>query len=91
MIDSKHGHSVIPNRGNQVGKVKKRGGFTKICSLSPQLQVVVGEPVMARTEVYLYKFCMPFYWSFLSQNFTLGFPSILSLGGEEDVVLYSAT
>ncbi|KAF3435351.1 hypothetical protein FNV43_RR22440 [Rhamnella rubrinervis] len=36
---------------NQVDKVKKRGGFNKICSLSPQLQEFVGEPVMARTEV----------------------------------------
>ncbi|RXH88142.1 hypothetical protein DVH24_042213 [Malus domestica] len=31
--------------------VVKRGGFNKICSLSPQLQEFVGEPEMARTEV----------------------------------------
>ncbi|KAJ4830096.1 hypothetical protein Tsubulata_017779 [Turnera subulata] len=30
---------------------KKRGGFTKICSLSPQLQEFVGVPELARTEV----------------------------------------
>ncbi|GAB4837961.1 hypothetical protein Ancab_027489 [Ancistrocladus abbreviatus] len=34
-------------------KVRKRrgGGFTKLCSLSPQLQEFVGVPVLARTEV----------------------------------------
>ncbi|RXH99784.1 hypothetical protein DVH24_021586 [Malus domestica] len=31
--------------------VVKRGGFNKICSLSPQLQEFVGVPEMARTEV----------------------------------------
>uniref|UniRef100_A0A6N2LC37 DM2 domain-containing protein n=1 Tax=Salix viminalis TaxID=40686 RepID=A0A6N2LC37_SALVM len=33
------------------GKVRKRGGFTKLSSLSPQLQAVVGVPELARTEV----------------------------------------
>ncbi|KAM7264616.1 hypothetical protein ACFE04_002299 [Oxalis oulophora] len=32
-------------------KPKKRGGFTKLCSLSPKLQEFVGVPEMARTEV----------------------------------------
>ncbi|KAH7517935.1 hypothetical protein FEM48_Zijuj09G0117000 [Ziziphus jujuba var. spinosa] len=36
---------------NQIEKVKKRGGFNKLCSLSPQLQELVGEPQMARTQV----------------------------------------
>ncbi|KAK6241013.1 hypothetical protein SCA6_006402 [Theobroma cacao] len=32
--------------------VKRRGGgFTKLCSLSPQLQAFIGEPELARTEV----------------------------------------
>ncbi|KAJ6707784.1 SWI/SNF-RELATED MATRIX-ASSOCIATED ACTIN-DEPENDENT REGULATOR OF CHROMATIN SUBFAMILY D [Salix viminalis] len=36
---------------NKTGKVRKRGGFTKLSSLSPQLQAVVGVPELARTEV----------------------------------------
>ena len=33
--------------------VKKRGGgFTKLCSLSPQLQELVGVPELARTGVF---------------------------------------
>ncbi|PPD81979.1 hypothetical protein GOBAR_DD21107 [Gossypium barbadense] len=31
--------------------VKRRGGFTKLCSLSPQLQAFIGESELARTEV----------------------------------------
>lgn len=27
------------------------GGLSKICGVSPELQVIVGEPTMARTEV----------------------------------------
>ncbi|KAK1276342.1 Zinc finger CCCH domain-containing protein 44 [Acorus gramineus] len=30
---------------------RKRGGFAKVCSLSPQLQELVGVPELARTEV----------------------------------------
>lgn len=35
------------------GEVKKRGGggFTKVCSLSPELQEFTGVPELARTEV----------------------------------------
>lgn len=40
---------ILPNRVDK--GVVKRGGFNKICSLSPQLQEFVGEPEMARTEV----------------------------------------
>ncbi|KAB5561262.1 hypothetical protein DKX38_006219 [Salix brachista] len=36
---------------NKTGKVRKRGGFAKLSSLSPQLQAVVGVPELARTEV----------------------------------------
>ncbi|XWS54843.1 hypothetical protein CRYUN_Cryun10bG0124300 [Craigia yunnanensis] len=40
-------------RSSKVDKdVKRRGGgFTKLCSLSPQLQAFIGEPELARTEV----------------------------------------
>ncbi|XP_044488343.1 upstream activation factor subunit UAF30-like [Mangifera indica] len=39
-------------RSTEVDKdVKKRGGFTKLCSLSPKLQTLVGESELARTEV----------------------------------------
>ena len=35
-------------------EVKRRGGgFNKVCSLSPQLQELVGVPALARTEVPL--------------------------------------
>ncbi|XP_011001193.1 PREDICTED: upstream activation factor subunit spp27-like isoform X3 [Populus euphratica] len=36
---------------NKTEKVRKRGGFAKLSSLSPQLQAVVGVPELARTEV----------------------------------------
>ncbi|XP_019054112.1 PREDICTED: upstream activation factor subunit spp27-like isoform X1 [Nelumbo nucifera] len=41
------------SRSNKLSKeVKKRGGgFTKLCTLSPQLKKFVGVPEMARTEV----------------------------------------
>ncbi|OVA10503.1 SWIB/MDM2 domain [Macleaya cordata] len=40
----------LSNKSNK--EVKKRGGgFTKLCSLSPQLQKFVGVPELARTEV----------------------------------------
>ncbi|CAA3000883.1 eukaryotic translation initiation factor 5B [Olea europaea subsp. europaea] len=39
-------------RSNKMDKdVKKRGGFTKPCALSPQLQELLGVPELARTEV----------------------------------------
>lgn len=40
-------------------EVKRRGGFNKLCSLSPQLQKFVGTPQLPRTEVKLY-----FIWKF---------------------------
>ncbi|TMW82676.1 hypothetical protein EJD97_005413 [Solanum chilense] len=39
-----------PGKKNESGK-RKAGGFTKICSLSPQLQKITGEAELARTEV----------------------------------------
>lgn len=44
---------ILPARSNNVEKkVKKRGGgFNKLCSLSTQLQKLVGVPELARTEV----------------------------------------
>jgi upstream activation factor subunit UAF30 len=32
---------------------KKGGGFTKVCSLSPELQAFTGTPQLARTEVHI--------------------------------------
>ncbi|KAI4342358.1 hypothetical protein MLD38_026995 [Melastoma candidum] len=37
--------------GNSSKEKKRRGGFNKLCNLSPQLQDIVGEPILARTEV----------------------------------------
>jgi len=30
------------------------GGLNKVCGVSPELQAIVGEPAMARTEVHLF-------------------------------------
>lgn len=38
------------NRVNEESK-RRGGGFTKLCSLSPELQDFVGESELARTEV----------------------------------------
>ncbi|XP_042493062.1 upstream activation factor subunit spp27-like isoform X2 [Macadamia integrifolia] len=44
-------------------EVKKRGGgFTKLCSLSPQLQKFVGVPELARTEV------VKQIWAYIREN-----------------------
>lgn len=44
-------------------KVKKRGGgFTKVCSLSPELQAFTGVPVLARTEV------VKMLWNYIKEN-----------------------
>lgn len=29
------------------------GGLNKVCGVSPELQAIVGEPTMARTQVFL--------------------------------------
>ncbi|XP_015874212.3 upstream activation factor subunit spp27 isoform X2 [Ziziphus jujuba] len=49
--DEREGNDNKKAGSNQIEKVKKRGGFNKLCSLSPQLQELVGEPQMARTQV----------------------------------------
>jgi hypothetical protein len=45
---------ILSSRSAKVDEdVKKRGGgFTKLCSLSPQLQEFVGVPELARTGVF---------------------------------------
>ncbi|KAE9613020.1 hypothetical protein Lal_00027530 [Lupinus albus] len=51
---SRNGKKKNKERSNKLGDevVKKRsGGFCKLCSLSPQLQELMGAPEMARTEV----------------------------------------
>lgn len=40
------------NEHKNEGK-KRGGGFSKLCSLSPQLQAFIGVPELARTEVCL--------------------------------------
>ncbi|XP_043708006.1 upstream activation factor subunit spp27-like isoform X2 [Telopea speciosissima] len=42
--------------------VKKRGGFTKLCTMSPQLQKFVGVPELARTEV------VKQIWAYIREN-----------------------
>ncbi|XP_024021294.1 DNA ligase 1 isoform X2 [Morus notabilis] len=49
-------------RSNKEDKVKKRGGFNKLCSLSPHLQEVVGEAEMSRPEV------VKKLWSYIREN-----------------------
>ncbi|KAL6993694.1 hypothetical protein U1Q18_011807 [Sarracenia purpurea var. burkii] len=51
--ETSNGKAVAKRRSKKQNKeVKKRGGgFTKLCSLSPELQKFVGVPELARTEV----------------------------------------
>ncbi|CAN1814716.1 Upstream activation factor subunit spp27 [Linum perenne] len=44
-------------RPSRKRKTRAKGGFTKICSLSPQLQEFLGAPEMARTEVVKQLWC----------------------------------
>ncbi|CAL9218275.1 unnamed protein product [Arabidopsis halleri] len=41
---------------------KKGGGFTKVCSLSPELQAFTGTPQLARTEV------VKMLWKYIKEN-----------------------
>ncbi|KAG5535665.1 hypothetical protein RHGRI_023431 [Rhododendron griersonianum] len=52
-VETSNGKGVVERRSKkQKTEVKKRGGgFTKLCSLSPELQKFVGVPELARTEV----------------------------------------
>lgn len=43
-------------------EVKRRGGFNKLCSLSPQLQKFVGTPQLPRTEV------VKKVWAYIREN-----------------------
>ena len=49
----KHVDAMYLDRLKKKNKEVKRrgGGFTKLCSLSPQLQKFTGVPELARTEV----------------------------------------
>lgn len=50
---------VIRSKKENKEVKKKGGGFTKLCSLSPQLQKFTGVPELARTEVFII-FCRLF-------------------------------
>ncbi|XP_058228478.1 upstream activation factor subunit spp27-like isoform X1 [Rhododendron vialii] len=52
-VETSNGKGVVERRSKkQKTEVKKKGGgFTKLCSLSPELQKFVGVPELARTEV----------------------------------------
>uniref|UniRef100_M0ZJF1 SWIB/MDM2 domain containing protein n=1 Tax=Solanum tuberosum TaxID=4113 RepID=M0ZJF1_SOLTU len=50
-----------PGKKNESGK-RKTGGFTKLCSLSPQLQKITGEAELARTEV------VKRMWHYINEN-----------------------
>ncbi|KAG0467144.1 hypothetical protein HPP92_018724 [Vanilla planifolia] len=58
------GNSIRKRRSNKLTEeVKKRGGgFTKLCSLSPQLQEFVGVSELARTEVVKH------LWAYIREN-----------------------
>ncbi|KAG5621389.1 hypothetical protein H5410_006607 [Solanum commersonii] len=50
-----------PAKKNETGK-RKAGGFTKLCSLSPQLQKITGVAELARTEV------VKRMWHYINEN-----------------------
>lgn len=58
MVFLLHNFMFLPVRSTKEDKgIKKRGGgFNKLSSLSPQLQVITGVPELARTEVMLVLF-----------------------------------
>ncbi|KAH0695568.1 hypothetical protein KY289_015567 [Solanum tuberosum] len=53
--------TLMPGKKNESGK-RKAGGFTKLCSLSPQLQKITGEAELARTEV------VKRMWHYINEN-----------------------
>ncbi|GAV85623.1 SWIB domain-containing protein/RVT_2 domain-containing protein/DEK_C domain-containing protein [Cephalotus follicularis] len=57
-------YSALSSRSSNVDKdvKKKRGGFNKLCSLSPQLQSFLGVPELARTEV------VRRLWAYIREN-----------------------
>lgn len=55
------------------------GGLNKLCGVSPELQVIVGEPAMPRTQVrpllsinlnYVFLFHFSFHFSHASMDYT---------------------
>ncbi|KAG5002048.1 hypothetical protein AAZX31_08G312700 [Glycine max] len=54
----------VPKESTQT-KVKRRGGpggLTKICGVSPELQVIVGQPALSRTEI------VKQLWAYIRKN-----------------------
>nr|XP_043618211.1 upstream activation factor subunit spp27-like [Erigeron canadensis] len=61
--EASNGKSSKKRSKKQNTEVKKRGGgFTKLCSLSPQLQKLIGVPELARTEV------VKQLWSYIKEH-----------------------
>ncbi|KAJ0963414.1 hypothetical protein J5N97_028536 [Dioscorea zingiberensis] len=62
--DSSNERSSRKRKSNKLKKESKRrgGGFTKLCSLSPQLQTFVGVSELARTEV------VKRLWAYIREN-----------------------
>ncbi|KAK7387133.1 hypothetical protein VNO78_27660 [Psophocarpus tetragonolobus] len=56
--------NVVPKESTQT-KVKRRGGpggLTKLCGVSPELQVIVGQPTLSRTEI------VKQLWAYIRKN-----------------------
>ncbi|KAL2322734.1 hypothetical protein Fmac_027113 [Flemingia macrophylla] len=56
--------SVVPKESTET-KVKKRGGpggLIKLCGVSPELQVIVGQPVLPRTQI------VKQLWAYIKKN-----------------------
>ncbi|KAM0937414.1 putative transcription regulator SWI/SNF-BAF60b family [Dioscorea sansibarensis] len=62
--DSSNGRSGRKRKSNKLSKETKRrgGGFTKVCRLSPQLQMFIGVSELARTEV------VKRLWAYIREN-----------------------
>ncbi|XP_010255131.1 PREDICTED: upstream activation factor subunit spp27-like [Nelumbo nucifera] len=61
--EGSNGRGRRKRSSNKLNKdVRKRGGFTKLCKLSPLLQKFVGVPEMARTEV------VKQLWAYIREN-----------------------
>ncbi|KAJ7967419.1 Upstream activation factor subunit spp27 [Quillaja saponaria] len=59
--DGQQCKKIGSDKVNKDGK-KRGGGFNKLCSLSPQLQTVIGVPALARTEV------VKRLWTYIQEN-----------------------